>query len=156
MFMTKNPGSQMLLSLAVTALLTLLSDDARAQRDHRPTRGNAPSNAGLKPPTPKGQQTVWIPVNDTDGAFPLLKRGDREFDGNGPDITVSANILKLGNQLVFQLKIKDVEGLHGKSFSKFTEKDFSTAEGTRNTVFYEAPPGYRIRSVSGKKKSTRS
>lgn len=69
--------------------------------------------------------------------MPPLTRGDREFDGNGPDITVSVNLLNFGTSVVARVYMKAVE----------TESDWTTGEGTKDFVIYNADPGKRIEAI---------
>jgi hypothetical protein len=69
--------------------------------------------------------------------MPPYTRGDKEFDGNGPNIYSNVNLINLGNQLIARIYMKAVE----------TSSDWTTAEGTKDFVIYTADPGRRIEAV---------
>lgn len=71
---------------------------------------------------------------------PPHTRGDREFNGNGPEVWANAKWINEGTHINFRLWMKAQE----------TRKDWTTAEGERIIQYYTAPPGKRIdRIVSG-------
>jgi hypothetical protein len=69
--------------------------------------------------------------------MPPLTRGDREFDGNGPDVYSSVNLINTGNSVIARVYMKAVE----------TESDWTTGEGSRDFVIYNADPGKVIESI---------
>jgi hypothetical protein len=69
--------------------------------------------------------------------MPPLTRGDKEFDGNGPNVYSSVNLINMGTQLIARVYMRAVE----------TESDWTTGEGTRDFVLYTADPGKRIEAL---------
>jgi hypothetical protein len=69
--------------------------------------------------------------------MPPHTRGDKEFDGNGPNVYSNVNLINQGNQLIARVYMKAVE----------TSSDWTTAEGTKDFVIYTADPGKRIEAV---------
>ena len=69
--------------------------------------------------------------------MPPHTRGDKEFDGNGPNVYSNVNLINQGNQLIARIYMKAVE----------TRSDWTTAEGTKDFVIYTADPGKRIEAV---------
>jgi hypothetical protein len=69
--------------------------------------------------------------------MPPHTRGDKEFDGNGPNVYSNVNLINQGNQLIARVYMKAVE----------TRSDWTTAEGTKDFVIYTADPGKRIEAV---------
>ncbi len=69
-----------------------------------------------------------------------LIRGDREFDGNGPHVTVNAGLITSDTRILLVVNMTATE----------TKADWTTSEGSVSKVLYVAPPGRRIKSISGK------
>lgn len=69
-----------------------------------------------------------------------LIRGDAEFDGNGPKVTVNAGLITSDTRIMLVVNMT----------AKETKADWTTAEGSVSKVLYVAPPGRRIKSISGK------
>jgi hypothetical protein len=69
--------------------------------------------------------------------MPPHTRGDKEFDGNGPNVFSNVNLINQGTQLIARIYMKAVE----------TSSDWTTAEGTKDFVIYTADPGKRIEAV---------
>jgi hypothetical protein len=78
---------------------------------------------------PEGKQFTFIPPHT---------RGDRDFDGNGPNVNASATLRLEGNKtLVLTLTMKAEE----------TKSNYTTAEGTQDYELYRAEPGMIISKV---------
>ena len=70
--------------------------------------------------------------------IPGLTRGDREFNENGPLVTLEAELyLNSSNSLMCRVYMKAEE----------TENDWSTAEGEWETFIYQAPEGWKITGI---------
>lgn len=87
---------------------------------------------------PKICETSFVNFQPASVSFmPPLTRGDREFDGNGPNVTSWVSLLNNGSQLVARVYMKAME----------TKSDWTTGEGTKDFIIYTADPGKRIESV---------
>jgi hypothetical protein len=71
--------------------------------------------------------------------MPPHTRGDREFDGHGPDVWSFANIIRItsNTQLRINIYMKAEE----------TRSDWTTAEGTFNRTVYTAPSGKDVKQI---------
>jgi hypothetical protein len=73
---------------------------------------------------------------------PPHTRGDTEFAGHGPEVTcrVELSIIGLENNMIqSRIEMSAVE----------TGGDLTTAEGTDTHIIYTAPPGKKIKEISG-------
>ncbi|UCD30593.1 MAG: hypothetical protein JSV03_09040, partial [Planctomycetota bacterium] len=78
------------------------------------------------------------PAGELGPFIPGLTRGDREFNGNGPLVTLKAELsLKGSDSLMCEVYMK----------AEQTEADWSTAEGEWETLVYRAPDGWRITGI---------
>jgi hypothetical protein len=78
---------------------------------------------------PEGREFTFVPPHT---------RGDRDFDGNGPNVTSSAMLsVQGGKALVLTLYMKAEE----------TKSNYTTAEGTQEYEIYRAEPGMVISKV---------
>jgi hypothetical protein len=78
---------------------------------------------------PEGKEFTFIPPHT---------RGDRDFDGNGPNVNASAMLrIEGGKALVLTLAMKAEE----------TKSNYTTAEGTQEFEIYRAEPGMKISKV---------
>lgn len=71
--------------------------------------------------------------------IPRHTRGDREFAGHGPKINSTVKLLIDGSKIKVRLSMKAQE----------TKKDWTTAEGSKEYVFYTSPSGWKIESIVG-------
>jgi hypothetical protein len=82
--------------------------------------------------------TVQVPEKSLPRFFPPLASGDREFNGNGPAITVSAKRKLIDSSprdfLVVTVKMKAEE----------TRSDWTAGRGERTFTLYESPTGCNI------------
>ena len=69
--------------------------------------------------------------------MPPLTRGDKEFDGHGPNVYASVNLINTGNELRAKVYMRAAE----------TRSDYTTGEGSREFVLYTADPGKKIESL---------
>lgn len=72
---------------------------------------------------------------------PPHTNGDRDFDGNGPNVRVNAFLFMRPDHLYLRVYMKVSEDA----------PDWTTAEGwSAEHRFYNAPPGWHIKSIGGK------
>ena len=84
-------------------------------------------------------QTVYITPNSF-SYMPPHVRGDREFDGNGPNVRVSTYIYRNSRQAYMRVYMRAEE----------TKSDWTTASGTSDRFyFYTAPNGWHIKEILG-------
>ncbi|MBS0424354.1 MAG: hypothetical protein JSR71_08015 [Proteobacteria bacterium] len=114
--------------------LSKASDKLTLEWQNRPIS----SIAVIQPATPVCREKTETYARDTYLSFtPPHTRGDKEFDGNGPEVWAKASWISQGTQVSFRLWMKAQE----------TKSDWTTAEGERTDVYYTAPPGWRIDSI---------
>jgi hypothetical protein len=77
---------------------------------------------------------------------PPHTRGDREFDGNGPDITCRVRLINRRNKVDAQIFFQ----------AKETESDWTTASGTMTSTVYTADSGWEIENIVGPTESSYS
>jgi hypothetical protein len=88
-------------------------------------------------PVIQGTTNFTIPETTLPQYYPPLVEGDREFDGNGPHVIVTVDLIISKNKIECTLYMRARE----------TQSDWSTAEGSQTTLIYEAAPGYFIKDV---------
>jgi len=99
------------------------------------------SAAPAKAPAVLADLDIGLPalqVPPSSRFIPPLVRGDREFNGHGPDVTVNARLLAFSQSIDVSLFMNAVE----------TRSDWTTASGSRSYRIYTAPPGMCIQSVN--------
>lgn len=77
---------------------------------------------------------------------PPHTRGDREFDGNGPNIYCRVRLIRHRTRVDAEIFFRARE----------TESDWTTATGTRTTTIYTADTGWEITNIVGATESTYS
>ena len=98
------------------------------------------SIAVIQPETPVCRERIEQYVRNTFLSFtPPHTRGDREYKGHGPQVWATARWFHDDLHVWLSLWMKAEE----------TKSDWTTAEGTREEVYYTAPPGWRIEAVLG-------
>lgn len=70
---------------------------------------------------------------------PPHTRGDKEYDGHGPNIWSRVNWLNRTSRIDVSTYMK----------AKETKKDWTTAEGSKTITYYTPPAGWRIKRVVG-------
>ena len=75
---------------------------------------------------------------------PPHTRGDRDFDGNGPDMTTRVNLINKGNRVDAEIFLE----------AKETKRDWTTASGTTTVTLYTADPGWEIENIVGPTESS--
>ncbi len=89
--------------------------------------------------TPLETQTVYITPSLLSHIPPHVA-GDREFDGNGPDIFIHVRFYKTEKQVYLKVWMKARE----------TQSDWTEASGwSNNHFFYTAPEGWHIKKIEG-------
>lgn len=78
--------------------------------------------------------------------MPPHTRGDREFNGNGPNSTATVRIYQVGNQIRADVYMRAVE----------TRADWTTAEGIRTFILFTAPSDRQILSIVSSASATQS
>ena len=71
--------------------------------------------------------------------LPPKTRGDREFNGNGPDVTVSVELVHTDEAMSALVTMT----------AKETKKDWTTASGSKIFPLYTVDPGWRIQQIVG-------
>jgi hypothetical protein len=86
-----------------------------------------------------GGSNVEIPEGKDFTFIPQHTRGDRDFDGNGPNVNASAmlRVDSSGKTLVLTLTMKAEE----------TKSNYTTAEGTQDYEIYRTEPGFKISKI---------
>jgi hypothetical protein len=80
------------------------------------------------------------------GYTPPHTRGDREFDGNGPDVDVTVSLSHTDNSVSALVTMSAVE----------TESDWTTASGSETFTFNYAPkPGWKISQILSQAESAK-
>ncbi|MDJ1470491.1 hypothetical protein [Xanthocytophaga flava] len=77
---------------------------------------------------------------------PHIGSGDREFDGNGPDIYCTVKLENQGNRVDAVIYMS----------AKETEDDWTEARGTQKSTIYQADPGWQITEIIGPVESSYS
>lgn len=88
-----------------------------------------------------------VTFNPGDVTFmPPHTRGDREFNGNGPNSTATVRIYQVGNQIRADIYMRAVE----------TRSDWTTAEGSNTYVLFTAPSDRQILRIVSTTAATQS
>jgi len=103
------------------------------------------SIAVIQPATPVCREKTETYTRNTYLSFtPPHTRGDKEYDGHGPEVWATARWVNDGTHINLRLWMK----------AKETRSDWTTAEGVRVESYYTAPSGWRIESIEGNVESS--
>jgi hypothetical protein len=80
-----------------------------------------------------------VTPNPTGLLYPTHINGDREFDGNGPNITLRATLRTSADGTKLEIVIY--------MYARETTPDWSTAEGTWTFTVYTAPTGWKVSDI---------
>lgn len=75
---------------------------------------------------------------------PPHTRGDREFDGNGPDITTRVRLINRRDRVDAEIFFE----------AKETKSDWTTASGTRTVTVYTPDSGWEVENIVGPTESS--
>jgi hypothetical protein len=90
---------------------------------------------------------VSVAVPDINNFEPGHTDGDTDFDGNGPLVSITADVKRKGSLLILDVY----------AFFQETKSDWTTFEGNFQQTFYDVSlqhPGWRIQSIQGKMHQT--
>ena len=94
----------------------------------------------LQPQTPVCKVTTPPPIPLQNITFvPPHVKGDREFDGNGPNVNVAVELKNLGSR---------VEAVISMS-ARETKDDWTSAIGSQRSTIYTPDPGWRVEQIIG-------
>lgn len=94
----------------------------------------------LRPATPVCEVRTPTPVSLGEVTFrPPHVKGDRDFDGNGPNVYVRVNLRNLGTRVEAQVRMTAAE----------TESDWTTASGRATYPLYTPEPGWVVDQIIG-------
>lgn len=103
------------------------------------------SIAVIQPATPVCREKTETYTRNTYLSYtPPHTRGDKEYDGHGPEVWATARWVNDGTHINLRLWMK----------AKETRSDWTTAEGVRVESYYTAPSGWRIESIEGNVESS--
>lgn len=103
------------------------------------------SIAVIQPATPVCREKTETYARNTYLSYtPPHTRGDKEYDGHGPEVWATARLVNDGTHIKLRLWMKARE----------TRSDWTTAEGERVESYYTAPSGWRIESIEGNAESS--
>ncbi len=91
-------------------------------------------------------------INAFDNAYqPPHTRGDRDFDGNGPRVTIRTSLFNMRSGVEYTIYMKAEEWKNGRA-----KDDFTTAEGTspRRRINYSPPNGWEIIRINTSNSAT--
>ena len=96
------------------------------------------SSIGIIQSTPDICETTYHTFQPASVSFmPPLVRGDREFDGNGPIVNSSVNLINTGKELIARVYMNARE----------TKSDYTTGSGTKDFVIFTADPDKTIEAI---------
>ena len=138
------------LSIACIAVAAIAAatDQAAAQSRFAKSSARRTKTVPRNRSTLYPEKTVQLHMSGTDGVIPPLVRGDREFDGNGPDVLIQVHYYAQGDSVYRRVFMQAWEE---SDLGKLTfDEDYTIARGWSPAKrVYKAPAGSRVVGVLG-------
>ncbi len=96
------------------------------------------SSIGIIQSSPDICETSYHTFQPTSVSFmPPLVRGDREFDGNGPIVNSSVNLINTGREVIARVHM----------YARETRSDYTTGSGSKDFVIYSSDQDKTIEAI---------